>query len=134
MTPTEATESLEAMDAVTDADESGVYALRVAVPSGVESVQRRWLTAIGVALPDDMAEQLASAETCLYVGATSRPIRERIAEHARSDVRRASFIRAYGVADVVGVYPGASTGVAERDRARALSDGETCVWANGDLF
>ena len=134
MTPLEATESLERLDAVADADEAGVYALRVDVPSGVDAVQRQWLNTIGVALPDEYAAQLASAETCLYVGATSRPIRERIAEHARSDVRRASFIRAYGVADVAGVWPGASTGVAERDRARALSGDETAVWCDGELF
>ena len=134
MNPTQLRERLEALGAIDDADESGVYAFRVDVPNAVDAVQRRWLNAIDAPLPDEYAEQLAAAETRLYVGATGRPIRERLAEHARSDVRRASFIRAYGVADVVGVWPGASTGVAERDRARALSDAETCVWCDGDLF
>lgn len=134
MTPTDIRDALEAMHAVTDADESGVYALEIAVPNAVDAVQRQWLITIDAALPEPYADQLASAERCLYVGATSRPIRERLAEHARGDVRRASCIRAFDIVAVAGVWPGAHSGVAERDRARALSDASTAVWCDGEVF
>ena len=134
MTPLEATESLEAMNAVTDADNPGVYALTVAVPNSVEAVQRQWLDTHGTPIPDDRAAQLAAAERVVYVGKTERKIRERIEEHAAGKVRKASLLEAFDTIDVFGVYPGAPTGVAERNRAREISDAETVAYANGELF
>jgi len=59
---------------------------------------------------------------------------DRLTDHAEGKVRRASFVQAFGFTDVCGVWPGSATGVAERDRARAESDGKTCVWCDGALF
>lgn len=134
MTPIEATESLEAINAVGDADNAGVYALSVAVPNSVEAVQRQWLATHGTPIPDQRAEQLAAAERVVYVGKTGRKIRERIEEHAAGKVRKASLLQAFDTIDVYGVYPGAHTGVAERNRARKISTGKTVAYANGELF
>ena len=112
----------------------GIYALRVGVPSGVESIQRRWLDEIGAPLPDAYAEQLAESAVALYVGRSGN-VYDRIMDHCKAKVRRASFIRAFEIKDINGVWAAdANTGVAERDRARALSDGKTVVWTDGELF
>ena len=112
----------------------GIYALRVSVPNGVEATQREWLDAIDAPLPDPMAEQVANADTALYVGRSGN-VYDRIMDHADGQVRRASFIRAFGMTDIHGVWPGdENTGVAERNRARGLSDTDTVVWTDGELF
>ena len=134
MNPIDAHGRLDALGLLNDAHAEGTYALEVETPNNVESVQRTWLDAIGAPLPDEYAEQLADAETCLYVG-RSGDVYDRLIDHARGDVRRASFIRAFGVTDIHGVYPeDENNGVAERDRARALSDADTVVWTDGELF
>ena len=134
MTPVEAHTELEALETLAASQAPGTYAIVVAVPNGVESVQRTWLDAIDAPLPDAYAKQLADAKTCLYVG-RSGDVYDRIMDHARGDVRRASFVRAFGMADIHGVYPeDENTGVAERDRARSLSDATTVVWTDGELF
>ena len=134
MTPTQAHGRLDDLGVLDESHGSGCYALRVAVPNGVESVQRTWLDAIDAPLPDAYAEQLADAETCLYVG-RSGDVYDRIMDHADGQVRRASFIRAFGMTDIHGVWPDdANTGVAERNRARSLSSATTCVWCDGSLF
>ena len=130
MTPTELTAQLDG----TDCDSAGVYGLTLAVPDAVDAVQRRWLETNDHPLPDAYAEQLAAASEVVYVGATGRSIRARCAEHVRGEVRKASAVRAFAVVDVAGVWPGAHTGVAERDRARTLAgDGVVC-WCDGELF
>ena len=134
MTPIDAHKRLDELGVLDASHGPGIYALRVAVPSGVEAIQREWLDAIGAPLPDEYADQLAAAETCLYVGRSGN-VHDRIMDHADGQVRRASFVRAFGMADVHGVYPeDENTGVAERDRARALSDADTVVWTDGELF
>ena len=134
MTPVEAHTRLEALETLNASQGPGIYAIVVAVPNSVESVQRTWLDAIGAPLPDAYAEQLAESAVALYVG-RSGDVYDRLMDHARGDVRRASFIRAFGMADVYGVWPeDANTGVAERNRARNLSSATTCVWSDGELF
>ena len=134
MTPVDAHKRLDDLGVLDESHGSGCYALRVSVPNNVESVQRTWLGAIDAPLPDAYAEQLAEADTCLYVGRSGN-VYDRIMDHADGQVRRASFVRAFGMADVHGVYPeDENTGVAERDRARALSDATTVVWSDGELF
>ena len=134
MTPTQAHARLDALGALDDAHGAGTYALTVAIPDAVDAVQRRWLDAIDAPLPDAYAEQLAAADRTLYVG-RSGDVYARIMDHARGDVRRASFVRAVELVDVAGVWPGdANTGVAERDRARALAGDGTVCWTDGELF
>ena len=134
MTPTQANGRLDELGVLDASHGPGCYALRASVPNNVESVQRTWLDAIDAPLPDEHAEQLAAADTCLYVG-RSGDVYDRLMDHARSDVRRASFVRAFGMADIHGVYPeDENNGVAERNRARALSDADTVVWTDGELF
>ena len=134
MTPTQAHGRLDDFGVLDESHGPGTYGLEVAVPNSVEAIQREWLEAIDAPLPDEYADQLAAAETCLYVG-RSGDVYDRIMDHARADVRRASFVRAFGMADVHGVWPGdENTGVVERNRARALSDADTVVWTDGELF
>ena len=134
MTPVEAHTKLEKLETLNASQGPGTYALRVSVPNNVESVQRTWLDAIDAPLPDEYAEQLAECESALYVGRSGN-VYDRIMDHADGQVRRASFIRAFGMADIHGVYPeDENTGVAERNRARALSDADTVVWTDGELF
>ena len=134
MTPVDAHKRLDELGVLDESHGPGCYALRASVPNNVESVQRTWLDAIDAPLPDDYADQLAAAETCLYVG-RSVNVYDRLMDHARADVRQASFVRAFGMADIHGVWPGdENTGVAERNRARSLSDASTVVWTDGELF
>ena len=134
MTPTQAHGRLDELGILDGSHGPGCYALRASVPNNVESVQRTWLDAIDAPLPDAYAEQLADAETCLYVGRSGN-VYDRIMDHADGQVRRASFIRAFGMTDIHGVWPDdANTGVAERNRARSLSSATTCVWSDGELF
>ena len=134
MTPTQANGRLDELGVLDASHGPGIYALRVAVPNGVEAIQRTWLDAIDAPLPDPMAEQVADADTALYVGRSGN-VYDRIMDHADGQVRRASFIRAFGMVDIHGVYPeDENTGVAERNRARSLSSATTCVWTDGELF
>ena len=134
MTPVDAHERVDDLGVLYESHGPGIYALEVTVPTNVEAVQRRWLDAIGAPLPDEYAEQLASCDTALYVG-RSVDVYVRLMDHARADIRRASFIRVFGMTDIHGVYPeDENTDVAERNRARSLSDADTVVWTDGELF
>ena len=134
LSPTDVHAALDEMGVLDDAHGPGVYALKVAVPDAVDAVQRRWLDTADTPLPDRYAEQLASADDAVYVG-RSIDVYGRLMDHARGDVRQAAFLRAFDLAGVRGVYADdENTGVAERDRARALSDATTCVWTDGELF
>ena len=134
LSPTEVHAALDDMGVLDDAHGPGVYALEVAVPDAVDAVQRAWLDTADTPLPDAYAEQLAAADDALYVG-RSVGVYARLMDHARGDVRRALFLRAFDLAGVHGVYPDdENTGVAERDRARALSDASTVCYTDGELF
>ena len=134
MNPTTAHARLDALGLLDDSHGAATYALVVAVPDSVEHVQRQYLDAKGHPLDDALAVQLATAETCLYVG-RSGDAYSRIMDHARGDVRKASLLEAFAVEDVVGVWPSdENSDMAERDRARDLSSATTAVWANGELF
>ena len=134
MTPVDAHKRLDELGVLDGSHGPGIYALEVETPNSVEVVQRRWLDAIGAPLPDEYAEQLAECESALYVGRSGN-VYDRIMDHADGQVRRASFIRAFGMTDIHGVYPeDENTGVAERNRARSLSDTDTVVWTDGELF
>ena len=126
--------ALDEMGVLDDAHAPGVYALEVTVPDAVDAVQREWLVTADTPLPDRYAEQLASADDAVYVG-RSIDVYARLMDHARGDVRRALFLRAFDLAGVRGVYADdENTGVAERDRARALSDATTVCYTDGELF
>jgi len=133
MTPTELQEALDHGGHLADAHGPGVYALEVSVPNAVDAVQRARLNVADHPFPDAMADQLAAASRVIYVG-ESGDVYGRLMDHARGEVRRASLLRAFEVAGVVGVWPGERSGVAERDRARSLSDADTVAYANGELF
>jgi len=134
MTPTELHETLDRSGWLDDAHGSGTYALAVDVPTGVESIQRRYMAAKGHPLEDGMVARLAECDTCLYVG-RSGDCYSRIMDHAEGKVRRASFLEAFDVIDVRGVWPeDDNDGVAERRRARELSGPATCVWTDGEVF
>ena len=134
MNPIDAHGRLDALGLLNDAHAEGTYALEVETPNNVESVQRTWLHAIDAPLPDEYAEQLADAETCLYVG-RSGDVYDRIMDHVRAQVRRASFVEAFGVSDIHGVYADdENSNTAEYNRAVALADATTLVWSDGELF
>lgn len=130
-----ATETHEALDVgghLSDAHAKGVYSLEVPTPDAADAVQRAWLDTNDHPLPDAYAVQLADASRTLYVGA-SGDVYARIMDHAKSDVRTSSFVATFGFTDVVGVWPGERSGRVERDRARALSDGTTRCWCDGEI-
>ena len=133
LSPTAAHEQLDANGWLDDAHGPGIYALDVWVPDSVDRVQEAWLSQHGLPLPDGYAAQLAAAARARYVG-RSRDVYGRVMDHAEGEVRRASFVSAFVLRGVCGVWSGENTGVAERDRARALSDAETVAWCDGELF
>ena len=134
MSPIEAHSSIEKLGKLDESHNPGCYALECNVPDSVESVQRIWLKHFDDPLPDGYAVELAESAVDLYVG-RSGDVYDRLMDHARSDVRRASFVRAFGMTDIHGVYPeDENNGVAERNRARSLSDASTVVWTDGELF
>ena len=134
MNPIDAHGRLDALGLLNDAHADGTYALEVETPNNVESVQRTWLDAIDAPLPDEYAEQLAECDTALYVGRSGN-VYDRIMDHVRAQVRRASFIEAFGVDDIHGVYADdENSNTAEYNRAVALADATTCVWSDGELF
>jgi len=134
MTPTDLHGRLDERGLLDDAHNSGTYALEVAVPDSVERVHRRYLDAKGHPLDDGMGLELAAAAEVVYVG-RSGDVYDRLMDHVRGQVRRASFLEAFDVTDVYGVYDeDANDGVDERNRARAIADGATVVWCDGELF
>lgn len=133
LTPTRANQQLDDMGLLDDAYESGVYALDVHVPNSADAVARRWLDTHGTPLPDRYPPQLAIAEDVVYVGAAAQTY-SRIMDHARGDVRQASFLEAFPPVRVRGVWPGARSSAAERERARTIADMATCCWMDGELF
>ena len=133
MTPTQAHQRLDALGALNDAHGAGTYALTVAAPDAVDAVQRRWLNAIDAPLPDAYAEQLAAADRTLYVG-RSGDVYARIMEHAKSDVRKSTFVSVFKLSGIHGVWPGDNGVVAERKRARTLSSPSTICWYDGEIL
>lgn len=134
MNPIDAHGRLDELGLLDAAHGPGTYALQVSVPNSVESVQRRYLAAKSHPLNDSMAARLAESDTCLYVG-RSGEVYDRIMDHVDGEVRRASFLEAFDVIDVRGIWSAdANDDVAERRRARLLSTPATCVWTDGELF
>lgn len=133
MTPTDMHHSLDINGWLADSHNSGIYALTVDVPSAVDAVQTDWLASQPHPLPDDYAERLAAAKQTYYVG-RSTDIYSRLMDHARGHKRQASFVSAFALSSVRGVWADDSSGVAERDRARQLSTPSVVVWCDGELF
>lgn len=133
LTPAEINETLDRRDALADATGPGVYALRVRTPDTVEAVARQWRTHVDAALPDGYAERLV-ADDVAYVGA-SMHVRDRLAEHARGDVRRATFLEAFDPVDVVGVWSDPEPFItAERAHGLELRAADWVVWCDGRLL
>ena len=61
--------------------------------------------------------------------------RDLLAEHARGDARRATFLEAFAPVDIVGVWPDPEPFVtAERARGRELRADGWIVWCDGRLL
>ena len=134
MSPIEAHSSIEKLGKLDESHNPGCYALECNVPDSVESVQRIWLKHFDDPLPDGYAVELAESAVALYVGRSGN-VYDRIMDHARAQVRRASFVEAFGVDDIHGVYADdENSNTAEYNRAVALADATTCVWSDGELF
>jgi len=133
LTPAEINERLDRRGLLADATGPGVYALRVRTPDTVEALARQWREHVAAALPEGYAERL-TADDVAYVGA-SMHVRDRLAEHARGDVRRATFLRAFPPVDVVAVWadPEPFT-TAERAHGRELRANGWVVWTDGGLL
>ena len=133
LTPAEVNETLDHQGLLADATGAGVYALRVQTPDSAEAVARAFFDA-GVAEPPHEALSRLTAEDVAYVGA-SMCVRDRLAEHARGDVRRATLLRAFDPVDVVGVWPDPEPfTTAERARGRELRADGWVVWTDGRLL
>lgn len=133
LTPAEINERLDHRDLLTDATGPGVYALRVTTPDSVEAVARAFFDA-GVAEPPHEALSRLTASDVAYVGA-SMCVRDRLAEHARGDARRATFLKAFAPVDIVDVWPDPEPFVtAERAHGRELRADGWVVWTDGRLL
>jgi len=133
LTPAEINERLDHRDLLADATGPGVYALRVQTPDSAEAVARAFFDA-GVAEPPHEALSRLTASDVAYVGA-SMCVRDRLAEHARGDVRRATFLEAFDPVDVVGVWPDPEPfTTAERAHGRDLRADGWVVWSDGRLL
>lgn len=133
LTPTEINECLDRRELLADATGPGVYALRVRTPDTVEAAARAFFDA-GVAEPPHEALSRLTAEDVAYVGA-SMHVRDRLAEHARGDVRRATFLRAFPPVDVVDVWADPEPFVtAEHAHGRGLRADGWVVWTDGRLL
>jgi predicted GIY-YIG superfamily endonuclease len=133
LTPAEINERLDHQDLLADATGPGVYALRAVTPDTVEAVARRGQRHVDAALPEGYAARLI-ADDVAYVGA-SMHVRDRLAEHARGDVRQATFLTAFAPVDVVGVWSDPEPFVtAERAHGRELRAGDWVVWCDGRLL
>jgi hypothetical protein len=134
MTPVSLHGRLDERGLLDDAHNSGTYALEVAVPDSVERVHRRYLDAKGHPLDDGMGLELAAAAEVVYVG-RSGDVYGRLMDHVRGEVRRASFLEAFDVTDVRGVWgDDENSNLAERRRARSVSGPATAVWSDGVVF
>lgn len=131
MTPTELHEALDTKGLLDDAQNPGTYALAVKTPTDVESVARAFLDVSDVT-PDDATLDRLTSGKCAYVGA-SQDVYSRLMDHARGEVRQATFLRAFEVTDVVGVWPEARPFQAEYNRAAELSRAGWQVWTDGGL-
>ena len=85
------------------ASDPGVYALEVDLPAkaGWETLARDWLEYYESTPP--YLGRLVDAETVIYVGA-SKNVRDRIEEHRRGKVRKATLPRIWGVTGVHTVW------------------------------
>lgn len=85
------------------ASDPGVYAVEIGVPenAGYETLSRDWLEQYESTPP--YLSQLVDADTVVYVGA-SKSVRDRIEEHRKGKVRKASLPRIWGITDVVDVW------------------------------
>lgn len=81
------------------ASDPGVYAVEIGVPesAGYETLARDWLEYYESTPP--YLGRLVDAETVIYVGA-SKNVRDRIEEHRRGKVRKATLPRIWGVTGV----------------------------------
>jgi len=133
LTPAEINELLDCRGLLADATGPGVYALRVRTPDSTEAVARAFFAA-DVAEPPREALSRLTAEDVAYVGA-SMCVRDRLAEHARGDARRATFLRAFDPVDVVDVWPDPEPfTTAERAHGRGLRADGWVVWTDGRLL
>ena len=133
MSPVDLHGRLDERGLLDDAHSEGVYALALDVPDSVEAVQRRRLAVAESPWPDDMAAQFAAAERVVYVG-ESGDIYDRLMEHAESEKRVSTCVSTFEIQDIFGVWPGDRDNVCERNKAREISDLNTCVWCNGELY
>lgn len=100
------------------ADRPGCYALSIATPDGGhETHARRWLVS-GYPVPPYLP-QIVDVDEVVYVGRASS-VRDRIEDHLRGDVRKASLPTVYAVRGIVAVRWGENTDHAERQFADDL--------------
>jgi len=101
------------------ASEPGVYALEIATPDAGLETHTRWWDVAGYEHTPPYLDELVEADHVLYIGRSTN-VRSRIAEHLKSDVRKATLPTVYEVKDVHGVQWGTNSDHAERSYADDL--------------
>lgn len=133
MNPVEIHERLDNMGLLNESHQSGCYALAVPVPDSVEAVQRARLAVAAHPFDDTDAAALADAATVEYIGG-SGDVYDRLEDHARGEVRKASLLNVFGFEDVTAVRPADEPFRAERALAYERSTATRAVWTNGEVL
>ena len=123
---------LDAKGLLADSRGAGAYALEVTTPDHVEGVARAFFEA-GVAEPPHEALSRLTAADVAYVGG-SKDVYARLQDHGNAEVRRATFLEAFEVVDVLDVWPSETPFREERTRARVLSREGWAVWSDGEIY
>lgn len=131
-TPTTVHEGLDRDGMLAAAHNPGCYALALDVPGSVETAERQWLDHFEAVPSDDAVGQLARADSVAYVGASGN-VYDRLADHARADVRKASALEAFPPVEVVGLTVSKHPFEFERMYAHDIADRGFRVWCNGEV-
>ena len=131
LSPVAVHETLDERGLLNQSQGPGTYALRVETPATAPGVANAFRLVVDVTPPDHVLDRL-TADRVAYVGASGN-VYDRLQDHADGDVRKALFLEAFDVIDVVGVWPSANPFESEFNRARLLSDQNWVVWSDGEV-
>jgi hypothetical protein len=132
-TATEMHEQLDRRGLLDHAQGPATYGLEVTVPDDPDAVAAAFVPVTGHEPPADIADQLAAADNCAYVGASLNAY-ERLEDHVIGTDRRATFVKAFDIERVIGVWPTETPFEDEFTRAQLLAATGWRVWTDGELL
>jgi len=133
LTPTELHETLDERGLLEHAQGPATYGLKVDTPDTVDDVTAAFIEVCGHSPKGGVCEQIAQADRTAYVGASNYAY-DRLEDHAEGIVRQATFLQAFELTNVIGVWPAEQPFEAEFNRAQMLALKGWRVWCDGDLI